>query len=558
MRHVRFWTRRFAVGPYLVSAMLSASCAQVGTPSGGPVDETPPRVVATTPSDNSVMVSRDSDVTIRFSETMRTETVDRALYITPYPDPYPLLRWSSDYRRVRVDFDRNLEENQTYIVTLGTDAADARGNRLSQAHTFAFSTGADIDSGTVSGTVFEVRDGVPQPKVGATVGLYRLSEQTNEPDPTSTYAGFQTQTGNGGMFQFGYLSPGRYRVLAWSDNGNALLDPGETLGVTSEDTELTDDYLTAETRPILLHAYDPDGPELRLLRAVDRNRVELEFNEPVLTNSIEFHIVAPETLSTSVIPSHTPSPTVAVWTERQSPGTAYGVSIVARDVAGNLSEFGADTTVFDGVSLADTTAPQHTAAVLPQPLIGSKLDSLVLWFSDHLGYVPFDSLSVLEDSIRVEGRWSKVDPNRVVYYPTRALSRESVTWRIPLNHVTDHAGNARSDTLSIPIRYVPTDSLGELSGTITKANDGTKRIIVRALPLRGKWSIDTVVEDDFSWEFTAVPAGDYRLFTWDDQDGNDEWTTGHAVPFKPSERWTLSDTVSVRARWSSTGMSIEF
>lgn len=159
--------------------MAIASCAQVGTPTGGPIDTSPPIVVSTTPVDNAVSVPRKTNVVIQFSKTMRTESVDRSLYITPYPEPYPLLRWSSDHKRVRVEFDGALDENQTYTVTLGTDALDTRGNRLEQAHTFAFSTSAEIDSGVIAGTVYEFRDRIPHPCVGATVGLCRLDKREN-------------------------------------------------------------------------------------------------------------------------------------------------------------------------------------------------------------------------------------------------------------------------------------------------------------------------------------------------------------------------------------------
>ena len=530
--------------------MLAASCAQPGAPGGGDVDETPPRVVATRPPDMAVDVPRDTEVALHFSEQMRRESVEQSLFITPYPDPYPLIRWSTQDRVARVAFDDDLNADRTYVLTVGTDASDAHGNRLAVAHTFAFASGASFDSGVVSGGVW--RFPTLEPAVGATIGLYPV---VDAPDPGSDYAAYQTQAGDDGSFAFHYLAADTYRVFAWDDrDGDSLLDPGEALGVPSRDVAVTTTAAQDTLPGLMLDRHDPLAPELLFGRARDSRHIELRFNESVLVREIS--VTAPDSEPLEAVAVAQPDPTreVTIATGEMRANETYGIRAVVLDQAGNVSGFAADTTLVDASASPDTARPHAVVVVAPEPIIGDSVGSVTLWFDDEIGDVALDSLRALRDSTAIVGSWSLERPNRIVFAPVSRMSATSETWIVPLAPVSDATGNHSRDSVRINLNATPTDSLGEAEGVVKVADyPSGARIVVRAMPLRAGWWRDVARNGPGPWRIERLPAGQYRVFAWLDSDGDGEWSPGSATPFVPAERWARGDTLRVRARWAVPG-----
>lgn len=564
MRHTACQMQRRCFIITVAAVSLFIGCAKVGSPPGGPEDKTPPRVVFSSPPDSAVRVDRNTVVRIEFSERMQKESVERALFISPYPDPYPRLVWSRGDKTIALTFDGPLDSNRTYVITVGTDARDAHGNRIISSVTFAFSTGEQMSSGRIAGTV---SDAAGKPAVGATVGLYSLEGIADGPDPSLMYPLYTSQAGADGEFSFGYLGAGTYRVFAWKDReADDLLGPDEEVAVPARDARCEEGG--AERLPKMhLASSDHRPPELMLVRALDRSHVELRFDEEVVADSLNVEIVVPDTLSVHVISDAKPLRTIVVHTSDQRPGCSYGLKLVAVDQAGNRAQWDPDTTFFDSVNLPDTTAPRLLTAELPDLIISDTLAYLRLWFDDALGAVAFDSLAVVQDSIRIGGIWRQEEVNRLVFVPSEPLPSGRRRWRIPLGDIRDIAGNRARDTVTIWPTRVPPDSLGELTGTVTDTvevgRDGNGPVVIEARPLRGDWRVRTPIPGsvgraNMAWRMDALPTGGYTLFAWRDRNEDGVWSPGTAFPFQPSERWAASDTVYVRARWISTGVTISF
>jgi len=536
----------------------------VGSPTGGPEDKTPPHVVAASPSDSAVAVDRRTPVRIEFSKRMQKESVERALFISPYPDPYPRLDWSRADRLLTLTFDEPLDSNRTYVITVGTDARDAHGNRIASSSSFAFATGLHMNSGRIVGSVYDV---ALRPAVGAIVGIYAVTGTGDEPNPSETYPLYTSQVGEDGGFSFGYLGAGTYRIFAWKDReADEHLGPDEEVAVPVRDVILEEDG-TASLPRMRLVASDRRPPELVLVRAVDRSHLELRFDEEVVTESLTVAIPAPDTLAVTVIPDLKPARTVMVRTSDMKPGRSYGIDLTAMDPAANRAHWAADTTFFDSAGLPDTTGPKVLAVELPDLILNDTLASLKLWFDDVLGAVALDSVTVLRDTVRVGGAWRQQGANRLVFRPAEALPPGRSQWRIPLDHVKDASGNRGRDTASVSLTCAPADSLGELTGTVIDTTevrgDGRGIVTVEAHLLQGDWRVWASVPQSAGagmadWHMEAVPAGGYTLFAWRDRDEDSVWSPGSAMPFQPAERWTVGDTIYVRARWTSAGVTISF
>jgi hypothetical protein len=560
MRGLRVVRRLVVFGA--VAAALGA-CAKIEPPPGGPEDTTPPYIVGVSPPDSAVEVDRHASVRIDFSERMNRESVERALFVSPYPEPYPRLDWSRGDRRLTLRLDQAFDSNCTYIVTIGSDARDAHSVRIASSYTFAFATGAAISSGRIVGSVY---DASFKPAVGTLVGLYATAGSTG-PDPARDYPLYTTQAGNDGGFAFGYLASGTYRVLAWKDRqADELLGPDEDAAAPAWDVTL-EEGATARLPAMCLAPRDISPPELVLVRATDRNHVAFQFNEEVRAESVTIAIAAPHALGTTLIGGLKPSRAVTVRTPDMTPAASYRLALRAADLAGNAAEWAPDTTLFDAVAAPDTAGPRLVAVEAPDLLLADTLSTVTLWFDDVLDSAAADSVSALRDGMHVPGEWRLDPPNRLVFRPGEAISPGRTVWRVPLTGVRDASGNRSADTATVTLTRAHPDSLGELVGVVLDSSSARQpeggQIVVEARPLRGEWRLRTVAgvgerHDGADWSLANLPAGAYTLFAWHDRDGDGAWSPGKPFPFVPSERWAVSDTVQIRARWTTTGVRVVF
>ena len=138
----------------------------MGSPDGGWYDDTPPSLVSATPQDRSVNVT-DKKVTIVFDEYIKVEDVTNKVVVSPPQLEMPEIKASG--KRIIVELLDSLKPNTTYTIDFSDAISDNNeGNPLGN-YTYSFSTGEQIDTFEVSGTVLNAED--LEPVNGILVGL---------------------------------------------------------------------------------------------------------------------------------------------------------------------------------------------------------------------------------------------------------------------------------------------------------------------------------------------------------------------------------------------------
>lgn len=209
-------------------SIITIGCAVKVAPTGGPKDTTPAHVESVSPPSGTRNLV-DPRFTIVFDDYV-DRSIRNDITVTPRA------RFNSSYSgdEIAIWFDDELNDNTTYAITLGTSWKDIRGNTSDESTTIVFSTGPDLDSGTIRGSV------IARSLQDVVVLLYpRADTLTTAFDPRALIAPYQVPVGSNGTFVIGGLKDGLYRLIAVRDgNKNQLPDADEEYGVASADVRV--------------------------------------------------------------------------------------------------------------------------------------------------------------------------------------------------------------------------------------------------------------------------------------------------------------------------------
>ncbi len=291
----------FRILSVVLLAGLFYSCANIGSPNGGPYDEAPPKYVSSTPVPNQKNY-KGKKIEILFDELIQIDKPSENVIITPPQLQQPVIRSSG--RKAVIELKDSLKDNTTYTIDFTNSISDNNEKNVYENFSFAFSTGDVIDTMEVSGILLNAENLEPMP--GITIGLHsNLADsafQTLPFDRTS-------RTNDKGQFTIRNIAPGTYHIFALNDvNRDYKFDQaGEdiafldtliipSLELTSRQDTLWKDSLTIDTiRTVEYIHYFPDDIELRLFKEKfarqymlkperpDQKYFSLRFNAPVDT-----------------------------------------------------------------------------------------------------------------------------------------------------------------------------------------------------------------------------------------------------------------------------------
>ncbi len=261
--------------------LLSGGCASDRPPSGSSAERAPLQVVFSDPAP-SALNSSPEYIRLSFNHEITARQLIDAIAFTP-----PISAWelTASGKQAEIKLLTPLEKNRTYILTLNKQLTPNQAHQANQAETFstpytlAFSTGPEIDGGTLSGTVVnEAISGAPGSLILAFADKHEAaaSQQLKSDAPD-----YLAQTDDAGKFSFGHLRPGSYRVLAVNDRNHDMryTQGSEEIGLCSPQ------LIQTETSGIVLklEGLESAAGELASCAPLDRERIAISLARPVNT-----------------------------------------------------------------------------------------------------------------------------------------------------------------------------------------------------------------------------------------------------------------------------------
>jgi Bacterial Ig-like domain len=243
--------------------LLNLSCANRQLPQGGPRDHDPPKLLKATP-ENMTRNFKAKVIKLDFDEFFKLTNIYSEITMSPTPAKLP--EYKPKGKSLIINLRDTLEKNTTYVINFGKAIADVNESNVLKNFTYVFSTGAHIDSLSLSGKVINTLTG--EREKDATVMLFTLKQDSllfGKKRPTI----FAT-TDTAGNFTLNNLHADDYRLYALKevtpnkiyDNDNELIAFNKKVIHLTKDTENVQLKLfkqEPEKFRLVGPRFDPDG-----------------------------------------------------------------------------------------------------------------------------------------------------------------------------------------------------------------------------------------------------------------------------------------------------------
>ncbi len=262
--------------------VLTSGCAQIVAPTGGPRDTLPPRLVSSNPTQKATNFTGNR-INLYFDEYVQIQELLQNLLVSPTPKNNPYIDYK--LKSVSIRLRDTLEPNTTYTINLGNSIHDINENNILKDFSYVFSTGATIDSLTLTGKVQEAETG----KADSTI-IVLLYKNLDDSAVIKLKPKYIARVDAEGNYSFQNLSPGEYKIYALkeTDGSRTYNSKIELFAFADNSVKVSD-----STSAVSLYAYAEEKEKTKVPPAEKKLRYTTKITtlkQDVLTDlAIEFN-----------------------------------------------------------------------------------------------------------------------------------------------------------------------------------------------------------------------------------------------------------------------------
>lgn len=198
-------------------------CANPVTPTGGPKDTKPPKVIDCDPPLHTTHFNK-KEIRITFNKYIQLKDQNNQIIIAP---PF---KHQTDIRlhgkSIIIKLTDSLRTNTTYSINFGDAISDLTENNILHDFIYTFSTGSYIDSLSLSGKIINAFDQVPQKDVLAMLYINENDTLPIDSLPYHVIPYYLAKANENGEFTFKNLRDVPFLLFALKDmNGDHIYNP---------------------------------------------------------------------------------------------------------------------------------------------------------------------------------------------------------------------------------------------------------------------------------------------------------------------------------------------
>ncbi|QHL88155.1 hypothetical protein GU926_12210 [Nibribacter ruber] len=263
--------------PILILAVaFLEGCASISSPEGGDKDIIAPKLVSSYPKNGQTNVSPEK-ITLTFDEAIQAPDITQQLIIAPFTENTYKTKIKDG--TLELEFSKPWQPNTTYSLNFRQSIGDITEKNPARKVILTFSTGASLDSGSVSGKVTPLFSPTLNKEVN--VLLYRAADTAQVQKGRPLYVTLSDSSGNYG---FQNIKEGSYHLYALAETNNNLRydSEKEQIAYLAQPLQITDKPTTANLQ---LHVQDNTNPILTSRKSF-ANLYEVEYNEGLASATV--------------------------------------------------------------------------------------------------------------------------------------------------------------------------------------------------------------------------------------------------------------------------------
>jgi hypothetical protein len=511
--------------------LLVSSCATIQQPTGGPKDETPPKILSIVP-ENLTRNFDQRQIKIDFDEFIKLKNEFTEISISPDMDIAPI--YKANRRSLLITLPDSLEENTTYAINFGNAIVDFNeGNELTN-FSYVFSTGPEIDSLSISGSVSDAL--TLEKEKDITVLLIPTRQDSIF---RKKKANIFTRTDSSGNFTLKNLHEDSYRIYALKEtNKDRIFNaPDELIGFLKDSIELTKD-----TSGIKLVLFKEIPKDLRVLnRLIDnKGKISILFNKP-LENPTLTLLNEPALDSEKIIEFTNTRDTAYIWL----PKLEFD-SLAIEIKEGN--------TILDTARLKRSKKDEYdTKLTLIDNLPSRKVDkikNLAITASAPIKSFDKSKIVLTEDSIRRTNFQLTLDKE----FNRKALIK--FNWKPKRNYqvefqegaFTGFFGEISTDG-TLEFTYDDTENYGDIIFNVI-VPDSNINYMVQLLNEKNVVLLTNSINKSGAINLKNVPGSQYKIRIVYDVNKNNKWDTGNVDEgIQPEKVWFFNKIITIRPNW---------
>jgi hypothetical protein len=528
---------------------LLSACAKQSTPTGGPRDLDPPKVISIFPEDKSLNTN-PKEIRLEFDEYIKLDNATKNIIITPRVKKDELIITALK-NMVIIELNQQLEDSTTYVFNFQKSIQDLSESNPAENLKLVFSTGPSIDSLELSGSVNTYFPDSRAPFDNILVGLYEANDTT---DLFTSSPYYISQADSVGNFTISNIKEGKYRAYSWKDDNNTLKAEykSELFDFISDTLSISENIST-----VIFNLAKGDQTPIRLLRSstfgaaydlvLNKNPVEVKLESENLGQTI-FYTEADKRIRLYSINPEADSIATKIMLA-DSVGNSLDSMIWTKFESSDRKKEELTVQANSGKSFYQKLQIELT---FNKPVLNINTDSL---------YISFDTASVIpirRDMMFFEDS-SRRDKLFIYLNIADSISQEIFTLNAKDSTFQDIENVFNKEAVKANYKKLKRETLAdEISGTIL----GNSGPYIVQLISKNEVSREQYIETGNAFSFTLVEAGEYQIRVITDRNRNRRWDPGNFALKRSAEQVfyfedeDISRDITIRAGWTVPSQQI--
>lgn len=519
------------------SLLLLISCATMDMPTGGDKDVTAPKIVASNP-DSAGINFTGKKISIEFDEYFSLNNLSKQLIISPTLNTPPSINIKG--KNLLLTLEEDLKPNTTYQIYFGDGIKDVNEGNKTDNLRLVFSTGPEIDSGYLGGSVVDAFK--RSPIKDCKVLLYENQQDSQLIKDNPLYI---TKTDKNGIFSFYNINPKAYFMYALLDeNNNNKLDLKESFAVLSEPT-----VIQTNDNNLLLSPHTTNELTITDWKEASKSRFKVVFNKDITGKP--FVVSSPQSSFKN---------NELAWHYGQTNDTVYfytGIDLkdsFTVDITVGTKSFTKklkhtlERDINKSISVASFISPEESIVIHSNYGI-KKTNSTKLQIFDQT------------DSIQIEVAGSVIEKIGANSFDIKASLKEGHMYHLYLdqafvNYMDDTYSSF--DTLKFTTQSKNETGEIEVHYQFDSSYQKKKSTYYAVLLLNEKIISKTPIEKDTVITYNYLKPENYSVYVFEDLDNNTIWSAANYFENLKSEQiWWLNSALEVRAKWKNKNIILK-